>query len=126
MRSEARVVHEQLRLDLLRRELRLERGRRSARSEVERDDLDAHAALGANRLRQLLHPLAPPRDEHEIMAARRELPSELDTEAGGRAGDDGPAFLGHQRRLPCRPNSTGYVTTTLSSPPGAGNVHVRT
>src|SRR5205085_3814079 len=58
-------------------------GRRTNLRQVERDRAGVAEFLG-----QLIQPVLAPGNEHEPVAALRELPGELDSEPGGRTGDE--------------------------------------
>ena len=49
--------------------------------------VDRHRAGIAELGRQRVEPVLAPRREHQPLAARRQLPGELDAEPGRRAGD---------------------------------------
>jgi len=56
--------------------------------EVSRENLDLHAGRRAQLRGQRLQPRRVPRHQHEVVPRRRQLPGELQAQAGGRARDE--------------------------------------
>src|SRR4051812_13181081 len=79
--------------------------RRAVSGEVGFEDMDPAADLAGERL----HPVAAPRDERQLLAARRALAGEFGAEARRGAGDQGdlPRHQSRNDALTIRPGSRG-------------------